>query len=189
MKTIFVITMLLAVLSSSSQNCFDTSYKKLLSSPGSILNSNQYILNKDGSSILIGSVIDLSTYDTSVNVIKLSSAGTIEWSKKVTMPNDFLSYGSLSWEATILSNTDIVLLLKGSISNGLTLIKFSSSGNLVWVKRVLPDNTDYLDMETARLYLFGNDLWISCMAQQQVDMYTQLSGNTILKLILLLMCC
>lgn len=153
---IILLTVFLS-MGTRAQNCSDTSFKKLYSSPNAILTNKQYSVNKyDGNSLLAGNYYDTLNNDTALYVIKLSSFGEVIWSKKIFISNTLIQ----NFKLVELDNGNIIIsIFYTDFEEKIKLLKLNHLGDLLWAKDLVMQNFKYLsDLNT---YSYNNNIYIS----------------------------
>lgn len=144
----------------AQNTCSDTSFKKLYSSPNSILINYHYIVNSNDTGFLSGRVIDTIANDTAIYISKIEPLGNVYWAKKIKFPS--LQYWQLPNNIIELPNGDIILLLFAQNDTTINLVKLKTDGSLAWAKSIkgLSDET----FNTCNLFFAQNELYISCVS-------------------------
>ncbi|MEO7047562.1 MAG: gliding motility-associated C-terminal domain-containing protein [Ferruginibacter sp.] len=157
-----------------AQNCSDTSFKKLYSSPDAILNNRKYLVNKKDTSLLAGTYTNNVTKDTAIYIMKLASLGNVIWAKEIKTP----SHERLPNNLLQLDNGDIIfsfLAFEGDIR----IVKLDIYGNLVWTKSLSMQG--YVFISDLNIYTSNNKLYLA-FNSSSIDVSASYWNTTIVKL-------
>ena len=173
-NTLLYFLFLFLSISTSGQNCVDTSFKIIYESPNANLVNNVHIIDNINNSFYVGKV--KSNIDTADYILKTNYNNQVLWAKKTVFGDKI---HNLSTKAITIDSNAILILTENNFDSFIKVVKVNSLGNIAWVKTYSSINSE--NFHSVNLQKIDSSIYLS-FRMIAPNLSGQFSFNCFLKL-------